>query len=57
MRHGLHDYDACIMYLQASEMLDHILLDCVFSHQVWDRLLSMIGLSDVVALGYVDIFA
>jgi hypothetical protein len=37
-------------------MLDHIVLGCVFSRQVWHLLLSRIGLADVVAHGDVDLF-
>ena len=56
MRHGLQDSDACIMCLQASETLDHILLGCVLSRQVWNMLLSKLGLTTVAAHGDVDPF-
>jgi len=56
MRHGLQDSDACIMCLQASETLDHILLGCVLSRQVWIMLLSKLGLTAVAAHGDVDPF-
>ena len=56
MRHGLQDSDACIMCLQASETLDHILLGCVLSRQVWIMLLSKLGLTAVAAHGDADPF-
>lgn len=37
------------MCLQSSETLDHILLGCVFNRQVWDMLLSKLGLAAVIA--------
>lgn len=46
----------CILCLQASETMDHILLGCVFSRQVWVRLLSRIGLVALVAVADVNIF-
>lgn len=56
MRHGLQDKNNCILCSQASETLDHILLGCVFSHQVWFSLLERIGLADVVARGDINLF-
>jgi len=56
MRHGLQDRDDCIMCLQASETLDHILLGCVLSRQVWIILLSKLGLTAVATHGGVDTF-
>lgn len=55
-RHGLQDDDSCVMCLQASETLDHILLGCVISPEVWDRLLSRLGLMALVPHGDIDIF-
>ena len=52
----LQDTDAFIMCLQASETLDHILLGCVLSRQVWIMLLSKLGLTAVGAHGDVDPF-
>lgn len=37
--------------------MDHILLGCVFSRMIWDRVLSLIGLSTLVAHGNVDVFS
>jgi hypothetical protein len=55
-RHGLQVDDNCIMCLQVTETLDHILLGCVFSREVWERLLSRIGLAQLVITGDLDIF-
>lgn len=55
-RHGLQIDDSYIMCLQASETLDHIVLGCVFSRDVWHRLLSRIGLAALAAIHNVDIF-
>lgn len=35
MRHGLQDDDTCVLCLQCSETLNHIVLGCVVSRQVW----------------------
>lgn len=48
-RHGLQINDSCIMCLQASETLDHIVLGCVFSREVWNRLLFRLGLVALAA--------
>lgn len=55
-RHGLQNDDSCILCLQCSETLEHILLGCVFSREVWDRLLSRLRLAALAAGGDVDIF-
>jgi hypothetical protein len=36
--------------------MDHILLGCVISREVWDGLMSMLGLTALVAHGDVDTF-
>ena len=38
-RHGLQPTDTCILCDQESETIDHILLGCVFSREVWHRCL------------------
>ena len=36
-RHGLQDDDACALCTQSSETVDHLLLTCPFSREVWFR--------------------
>lgn len=43
-RHNLHDSDACAFCDQMSETVYHLLLGCVYSREVWTRLLAPIGL-------------
>lgn len=44
MRHGLQDEAACALCDQADETTDHLLTACVFSREVWFRLLCCAGL-------------
>lgn len=41
---------------KATEMMDHIPLGCVISCEVWDRILSRLGLIALVAHGNFDFF-
>lgn len=42
-RHGLQDDDLCALCDQASETTDHLLLSCVYSREVWFRILTRCG--------------
>ena len=42
-RHGLQDDDLCALCDQASETTDHLLLSCVYSTEVWFRILMRCG--------------
>jgi len=46
-RHGLQQSDECVLCDQAPETLDHILLGCCLSRQVWFIWLSKLQLQDV----------
>jgi hypothetical protein len=41
-RHGLKDSDSCALCAQEIETLDHLLVDCVFSREMWFRTLGHI---------------
>lgn len=43
MRHGLQDEAACTLCDQADETTDHLLASCVYSCEVWFRLLHSVG--------------
>jgi hypothetical protein len=43
-RHGLQQNDVCALCDQAVESTDHLLAACVFSREVWYRLLLLAGL-------------
>lgn len=47
-RHGLQDTDDCILCDQAPETMDHILLGCVFSREVWAACLRSLRLHGLV---------
>ncbi|XP_066334381.1 uncharacterized protein [Miscanthus floridulus] len=47
-RHGLQDSDTCIICDQGVETMDHILLGCVFSREVWALWLRRLHLDDLV---------
>ena len=49
-RHGLQDSNACVSCDQAPETMDHILLGCVFSRQVWVICLARVHLQDFVTV-------
>ncbi|WVZ66620.1 hypothetical protein U9M48_015811 [Paspalum notatum var. saurae] len=40
-RHGLQDHDSCALCDQESETIDHLMLQCSFSRQVWFLALSV----------------
>ena len=50
-RHGLQDSDICILCDQGSETLDHILLGCCFSQEVWHLCLGRVHLNLDTRLG------
>jgi hypothetical protein len=43
MRHGLQQSNLCALCGQESETTDHLLLNCVYSREVWHRLLRSVG--------------
>lgn len=40
--HGLQDSDVCVLCDQCPEISDHLLVACVFSREVWHRLLQRV---------------
>ena len=42
-RHGLQDDDYCALCVQASETIDHLLITCSFSRELWFNLFCRIG--------------
>lgn len=47
-RHGLQDSDTCVICDQESETMDHIMLGCIYSQEVWDCWFRKQHLNDVV---------
>jgi len=45
--HGLQDDDACILCNQEPESIDHLLLLCPFSREIWFRVLSWFSWGEV----------
>jgi hypothetical protein len=54
-RHGLQDNDTCIICDQDAETMDHILLGCIFSREVWDIALRSYRLNNNVAVQQQDV--
>jgi hypothetical protein len=42
-RHNLQDDDSCALCGQLAETLDHLLLSCIFSRELWFKLLHSVG--------------
>ena len=42
-RHRLQDDDSCALCSQSSETIDHLLVACPFSREIWYRLLRTVG--------------
>ena len=42
-KHGLQDDDTCVLCAQMSETIDHLLIACPFTREVWFRLLRRLG--------------
>lgn len=47
-RHGLQDSDTCILCDQAPETMDHILLGCAYSREVWSICFRRLGWTHLV---------
>jgi hypothetical protein len=41
--HGLQDDDSCALCAQATETIDHLLVTCPFSKQIWFKTLHKLG--------------
>ena len=55
-RHGLQDDDACALCDQSSETVDHLLLSCPFSREVWFQVMRRIGHEGVLQQVQSDLF-
>ena len=44
---GLPHLGRCLLYDQAEETTEHLLISCVFSRQVWYNILHKVGLQDL----------
>jgi hypothetical protein len=42
-RHGLRDDNVCTLCCQGAESVDHLLLQCVFSREVWFKAFGRVG--------------
>ena len=42
-RHGLQDDDSCVLCAQSSETIDHLLITCPFSREIWFKVLHKVG--------------
>jgi hypothetical protein len=49
-KHGLQDSAVCIICDQSSETMDHLIIGCTFSREVWSILLSKLHLQDVLII-------
>lgn len=49
-RHGLQDSETCVICDQAPETMNHLLLGCVFSREVWGIWLRKLHLHDLVVV-------
>ena len=49
-RHGLQTSDTCIICDQSSETMDHLVLGCVFSREVWGILLRRLQLGHLLVV-------
>lgn len=47
-RHGLQDACSCVFCDQADETMDHLVLGCVFSREVWERCLAAYHLHGLI---------
>jgi hypothetical protein len=50
LRHHMKDDASCILCYQADESIDHLLLGCCYTREVWARLLVRSGRHDVCPL-------
>lgn len=49
-RHGLQESNSCILCDQLPETMDHLLVGCVYSREVWGFILRKLHLQDVIVL-------
>jgi hypothetical protein len=50
MRHGLQDTADCALCSQEDETVDHLLLSCVYTRELWSRLLRRFGWERITPL-------
>jgi hypothetical protein len=48
-KYGLSHPAACPLCDQAEETIDHLLVSCVFTHQIWFSFLQKVGLQTLAA--------
>jgi hypothetical protein len=56
-RHGLQDDDDCAFCSQLAESIDHLLVGCPFSREVWFKCFRRIGWHGMAPTARVDGFA
>ena len=54
-RHDLQDDNLCIMCDQMAETLDHIILGCIFSREVWSACLRTLRLHHAISVQEQDV--
>lgn len=53
-RHGLQQSSDCIFCDQLPETMDHIILGCVYSREVWSHILARLHLQDTIQVAEED---
>ena len=53
-KHGLQDDDTCVLCNQSSETIDHLLIACPFSREIWFNVLRKVGWESVTPSLHMD---
>lgn len=54
-RHGLQNQGACVFCLHSPKTIDHLLVGCAVTAQIWGQFLSQLGLNRFVPIGQVNV--
>lgn len=54
-RHGLQSQGVCVFCLLSLETIDHLIVGCAVTAQIWGQFFSRLGLSRCVPMGQVNI--
>ena len=52
----MQDTDVCVLCDQSLETLDHLLLGCIFSRELWSAVLRKLHLDHAISVSYDNIF-
>ena len=56
-RHGLQDDDSCVLCNQLPKTIDHLLISCPFSREIWFKIMRRLGWETAAPTNHTFVFA